>query len=910
MITDIRVTDPGSSRANMGKPHLFVFVSTTTYEWTFMTDPALFGRSADYYASIGWQIFPCHGVTDGGMCTCGRTHDDPKDKAKHPTIKGWNVEATSDRSQIEMWWNANPEYNVSVFCQKSGFFVIDIDPRSGGFESFEEFERLVEGALPPTVEAITGTYSHKGREVRGRHLYYKADKAEKFVMNLKEAKLPGIDIKHNGYVLVAPSRHISGVSYEWKPGHAPWEIDMAEAPEELLESLRSRNGRRSRTSMGESDWGFLGDLEFKGEKFDIDKIMAEGVDEGSRAITLYAMACALANTVDVGTEAGRMMVETTMIRFNAEKVSPPLELEGPGGLLSHVRNAVDFVRNNPKTGLLAEIKDWHVEAARKVSAGTFRASTPAVSAPSPEYASTSDPDDTIYNLPGTIGGAVSRAAMSGMSHRDASSLRVSESPPDRDALTAEEGGDPNKRSLTDVGNGRRLVDAYGSVIRYTPGLGWFNWSGTHWENDPENLSIRELSKQMASNILSEVVEYEDKDRPEVVKWSVNAKSSARLDASIKNANSDPRIAVSVDDWDSNQYLLGVTNGVVDLRTGELLRGRPDLHITRRTPVAYTPGLQSDRWNKFLDFATGGDKEYQEWLQRAVGYTITGMSTLDLMFLVYGKPGSGKNTFVETVVKCLGTKQYAWPMDSTILAQNDGQSSSTDLYHWAELRGRRMVWVDELPDGERIKENAVKKLTGSSEISARSPGEKPFTFQSQAKLWITTNHRPIITDDAMWRRIRPIPWMHVPAEADPSLKEFLFNPEGGLPAVLSWAVEGAIKFLSAPETDGLGWCKIVYEAAEMYRKSEDRLGMFMMAELEQVAGGAVPIKSVYGIYRLWSEGRGEKPLSQIRLIRMLRDRGYEVTGESGNDDLMGYTHKARSYTASPVLDWDVLGRFAQ
>ena len=135
--------------------------------------------------------------------------------------------------------------------------------------------------------------------------------------------------------------------------------------------------------------------------------------------------------------------------------------------------------------------------------------------------------------------------------------------------------------------------------------------------------------------------------------------------------------------------------------------------------------------------------------------------------------SGKNTFVEAIVKCLGTKEYAWPLDSSILAQNDGRASGQDLYHWAELRGRRLVWVDELPDSERLKENSVKKLTGSSEISARSPGEKPFTFESRAKLWVSTNHRPIITDDAMWRRIRPIPFLKVPENPDPELKEYIF-----------------------------------------------------------------------------------------------------------------------------------------
>jgi putative DNA primase/helicase len=465
-------------------------------------------------------------------------------------------------------------------------------------------------------------------------------------------------------------------------------------------------------------------------------------------------------------------------------------------------------------------------------------------------------------------------------------------PKHADALTEEEGGFPGKRTLSDTGNGRRIVDNFGTVLRYTPGLGYFNWSGNHWQADAEGLNVRELSKKVSATISSEIVNYDDdKEKSEVLNWARNSLSSARIDAAIKSATSDPRIRVDVAEWDSSVDLLGVANGVVDLKTGELLRGRPDLHITRRSPVAYTMGMRNPRWEEFIDFATGGDRELQEYLQRAVGYTLTGLNNHDVMFLVYGPAGSGKNTFVEAIVKCLGTSQLSWPMDSTILAQDDGRSSSTDMYHWAELRGRRMVWVDELPESERIKENAIKKLTGSSEISARSPGEKPFTFESQAKLWLTTNHRPIITDDAMWRRIRPIPWSNVPDRPDPSLKEYLFDPEGGLPAILSWAVEGAIKFMASPDIDAFGYSKAVQDAAEMYRKSEDRIGMFLDEETHKNEDAYIPMKMLFYVYRNWSESRGERGMSQIAFTRKLRDRGLNVEGDGGKSKLVGYSQTA-------------------
>jgi|694.fasta_scaffold33258_3 P4 family phage/plasmid primase-like protien len=864
------------------------------------------GAAAGWYASSGWKVLPCYGIVNG-RCTCGGTHTEPKDVGKHPSIPEWNVQSTNDLSVIARWWPEGGEQNVAVNCRPSGFFVIDIDPRSGGPDSFEKFESLVEGALPPTVEAITGEYSMGGKIQRGRHLFYKCAEDEQLVGNLKKSGLPGVDIKHNGYVLITPSRHFSGVCYEWVEGKAPWEIEMAEAPEELLAALRKR-GRRAETALGEGDWGFLDSMDFAGERVDVDRLLKEGIDEGSRAVDIYSLACALANKFPVNTEAGKLAVETMMIRFNAEKVRPPLELEGPGGLLMHVRRAIDFVVENPKTERLwPGLKEWankSTEESRATLAGT-QSKQPQQQQPVAYTSVSSSP------LPGTIGGSVHSSMVDGDSLASATSLNNIDVPLDTDALSESEGGEPGKRSLTDTGNGRRLVDSFGPAIRYTPGLGWFHWDGGYWKPDVESLEMRELSKKIAPIVASEVVHYlDDADKQsEVIRWAQQAKSNSRINGAIESATSDPRVQVNVEAWDSDETLMGVSNGVIDLRTGELLRGRPDLYITRRAPVAYNPGIRNVRWEQFIDFATGGDKELQEWLQKAAGYSLTGLRTYDIMFLVYGPAGSGKNTLVEALVKAMGTSQYAWPLDSSILAQGDGQAHGSDLYHWAELRGRRMVWVDELPESERMKENSVKKLTGSSEISARSPGEKPFTFQSRAKLWITTNHRPIISDDAMWRRIRPVPMTHVPENPDPDLKHYLFDPEGGLPAVLSWAVEGAIKLLGSSARDALGWCSVVSNAAEIYRKNEDRIGFFLTEETKEADGASTPIKSLYAVYRVWSEERGERPMTQIAFQRKLSERGLDINGVGSRAEIKDRMLMPRSVSTGEV-DWGIATRFAR
>jgi P4 family phage/plasmid primase-like protien len=859
--------------------------------------------AAVWYAKKGWTILPVHGISADGRCTCGKPHGDPKDIGKHPALNNWNTEASSDPEVVAKWWEQNPDYNIGLVCNKSGLFAIDVDPRSGGDTSIAIFDNRTEGAVVSTVEAMTGEYNIGRKIVRGSHLLYQVDESEKLIGKLDKEGLKGVDIKHNGYILLAPSRHFSGITYDWKPGHEPWKIDVTPAPEELLSALRSKalKGRAGGSSYREGSWDWLEDLEFAGDKVDIAKVLEDGIEEGSRAVEIYRLACALANKFGTTPES-RLMIESMMIRFNHEMVRPPMELEGQNSLLMHTHRAIDFVASNPKIdrgweGLTEWVnsqgKDWAEGAQAQSNTASFMAT---------DIAKTS-----------VVGNTVSQLVEQGYSVTEASGNGNLNIPKDVDAVSEEDGGRPGYRTMTDVGNGRRLIDTYGSAVRYTPGLGWFHWNGTYWKPDTEDLEMNELAKRIAPVIASEVLNYGDdqqQKKQDLVNWSKQAKSNSRLSNMIKSSNSDPRVVVGVEQWDGSDHLLGVMNGVVDLKTGEKITGKPDLYITKRAQVNYTPGLRNVRWEQFLDYATGGDKELQEWIQKAVGYTLTGLSNQDVLFLVYGPSGSGKNTFVETIVKALGTDDYAGTLPSESLAAGNGNGSNTSQqYYLAELRGKRMIWVDELPESERINENQIKQMTGSSTIQGRSPGEKPFTFKAQGKLWITTNHRPIINDDAMWRRLRPIPWVHVAEKPDPDLKAFLADPEGGLPAVLAWAVEGAVKYLGSSAKDPLGWCSAVLEASAIYRKNEDRLGLFLDEETNESEGASVLVKRLFGVYRIWSEERGERPMTQIAFQRKMSDRGLQVVGQGARAEIKNRSLAPRVVQDAEV-DWSMATRFAK
>ena len=148
-------------------------------------------------------------------------------------ISDWPLNATSDSQQLHKWFGNESQNNVAVVCDESGLVVIDIDPRNGGDESFIALESLLEGAIPTTVTALTGEYTVKGKKVRGRHLYFKADSTTRYIKDFSRLGYKGIDVKSNGYVLLSPSLHSSGVNYEWEEGLSPYDIEIAELSTEL-----------------------------------------------------------------------------------------------------------------------------------------------------------------------------------------------------------------------------------------------------------------------------------------------------------------------------------------------------------------------------------------------------------------------------------------------------------------------------------------------------------------------------------------------------------------------------------------------------------------------------------------------------------------------------------------------------
>lgn len=211
-------------------------------------------ESAHSIVSCGFRVLPIHGLVEN-QCSCGKSHGDNLNLiGKHPVIRDWQSNSTVEPSIIDGWFANQPGLNLAVDCAKSGVVVLDIDPRSGGDKSYETLmDRVPELADVITVETLTGDYDG----VRGRHIYFKAKPKNQYIANFARLGLPGIDVKHKGYVIAPNSAHRSGVRYEWVDGHEPWSIGIATLPDQLssliskalrLESAQSEVAERQQST--------------------------------------------------------------------------------------------------------------------------------------------------------------------------------------------------------------------------------------------------------------------------------------------------------------------------------------------------------------------------------------------------------------------------------------------------------------------------------------------------------------------------------------------------------------------------------------------------------------------------------------------------------------------------------------
>lgn len=420
---------------------------------------------------------------------------------------------------------------------------------------------------------------------------------------------------------------------------------------------------------------------------------------------------------------------------------------------------------------------------------------------------------------------------------------------------------------TDLGNSERLVARHGRDLRYCFDFGkYLVWDGERWAIDRDGLSL-DKAKDTARQMLAEAATLPDKeDSRKLANWSHRSQSRDRLGAMLHLAQ--PDVSVRPEYLDTHPWLLNVRNGTLDLHTGTLRPAhRADL-LTKASPVTYDPQATCQQWLAFLERIFDGNADLIRYVQKAAGYSLTGLDTEECFFVLHGVGQNGKSTFVETLSALLGT-DYAQQATPDLLMQKKQERHATEL---AVLRGARMVASVETGQGKRLNEVLIKSMTGGDRIRANFMHQDTFEFRPEFKVWLSTNHKPVITgtDLGIWRRIRLIPFtVQIPDnERDGAFKTRLRELEA-LSGILNWALEGVLLW----QKEGLKPPAAVLEATQAYREEMDVLAAWISecCVIHKLADAKAA--DLYRSYSEWCETQGERPESQRGFGLRLVERGF-------------------------------------
>lgn len=431
--------------------------------------------------------------------------------------------------------------------------------------------------------------------------------------------------------------------------------------------------------------------------------------------------------------------------------------------------------------------------------------------------------------------------------------------------------------FSDTANARRIEYHMGADLLYVPGIGWHVWDSARWR--PDSLEARRLVGKLGRIVLTEAGAMLDRaartsDRTQaeklqdlaekLLKFSGTVENVAKIDAAMKAA--EPLLRCDADQLDADPYLLGCTNGVVDLRTGELLPASSDQLISKSTGQPFDLAAKAPGWLAFLKRIFRKHPELPAFVQRLAGYWLTGLTDPPYLSVLYGVGANGKSTLVKALSHAMG--EYASAAPPGLLMARYGERHPTEL---AALQGKRFVAAAESGEGGRLDEERIKSLTGSDRITARRMREDFYSFQPTHNFALMTNHKPIVrgVDEGIWRRLLLLPFDEVIPKAEQDLN-FAEKLKDEAPGILAWAVEGARVFL---EDGALALPPIVAEATATYRTESDVLGGFVAEECDVDARASILSSQLYATYERWCDDSGERPLPKRTLGLRLQERGF-------------------------------------
>jgi putative DNA primase/helicase len=429
---------------------------------------------------------------------------------------------------------------------------------------------------------------------------------------------------------------------------------------------------------------------------------------------------------------------------------------------------------------------------------------------------------------------------------------------------------------TELGNAQRITNYFGDMIRYCGTLKkWLVYNEQYgaWQID-DNGQVQRLAKETIKNMFREASRIVDsEERRNLIKWGLASESAVKIQAMIKLAESEEGIAVAPADLDLNPWLLNCHNGTIDLRTGQLKEHDKGDLITKSIPVIYDPNAKCPKWLKFLVRIMGGNQELISYLQRAVGYVLTGDIREQCFFTLHGNGANGKSTFIKTIGSLLGDYAQAASFE-TFLSRKQGNVANNDI---ARMQGKRFISAVEAEGGRKLAENIIKQVTGGDVITARFLYAEYFEFIPQFKIFLAANHKPKIgsNDSAIWRRVRLIPFNEKITEEE-KIDDLDDQLKDELSGILNWSLHGCLDW----QEDGLKTPVEVESATKEYRNEMDTVAEFISECCELEPNYKETPTTLYNAYQRNCELNGEKYLSMKEFGKSLEGKGFSAKKTNG------------------------------
>ena len=402
---------------------------------------------------------------------------------------------------------------------------------------------------------------------------------------------------------------------------------------------------------------------------------------------------------------------------------------------------------------------------------------------------------------------------------------------------------------------------YNREVRYcTEHKSWYTYHEGAWRKDEGAILVSEKIKDFVRLMILYCGEIVDDDLRKSYTAFVNKMGDRRMrDRILKDATGELRI--SAVEFDANPYLINCLNGTYSLEDFSFREARWDDFLTMRTNFRHTirRDIKCKRWEKFIDEVTQGDKDKADFLQRALGYSMLGMSNEECMFILHGKTTrNGKSTLLNTIEFMLGDYAKVAPVGMICRGdrQKDAEAASPTL---AGLKGKRFITMSESNEYGKLDEEKIKQLTGGEEISARALYQSAITYKPQFTLWLSCNDLPMVTDKSLFasQRIKVIEFNRhfKPEEQDTHLKDELTSTEA-MSGIFMWLVRGYIKY----KENGLKMADSLTEVVTKYERDNDLVLQFLENRCVRNEDVNIKAKDLYNAFKLWAKSEGAYVLS--------------------------------------------------